>query len=39
MTGSQKHLRSFVSSMGTHDYEYTPHFLSPKEYDQIISGS
>lgn len=39
LTGSQKHLISFVSTMGTHGYEYTPHFLSPEEYDQIISGS
>ncbi|NYT00852.1 MAG: DUF2202 domain-containing protein [Methanocellales archaeon] len=39
LTGSQKHMRSFVSSMDTHGYEYTPHFLSQEEYDQIVSGS
>lgn len=39
LTGSIKHLRSFVSSMETHGFEYTPHFLSREEYDRIISGS
>jgi hypothetical protein len=39
LTGSKKHLRSFVSTMDTHGFEYTPHFLSQEEYDQIVIGS
>ncbi len=39
LTGSRKHLRSYVRSMGTHGYEYTPRFLSQEKYDQIVSGS
>lgn len=39
LAGSRKHLRSYISSMGTYGYKYTPRFLSQEKYDQIVSFS
>jgi len=37
--GSRNHLRSFVSSIENNGDTYTPQYLSPEEYNNILNGS
>ena len=38
-SGSESHLRAFVSQLEKYGITYTPQYLSVEEYDAIISGS
>ncbi len=38
-SGSESHLRAFVSQLEKYGITYTPQYLSVQEYDAIISGS
>lgn len=37
--GSRNHLRSFIATLENLGETYTPQFLSPEEYNEIISGN
>lgn len=37
MKGSRNHLRAFVSQLKSRGIEYVPQYLSPEEYQAIIS--
>ena len=38
LKGSRNHLRAFVSTLERYGVEYKPQFLSPEEYEEIVTS-
>ncbi len=38
LKGSRNHMRSFISSMNRYGYRYNPIYITPKEFEEIITS-